>query len=130
MFKRINSIMAIAAALTITAAVASAAEPMPFNQQAFMKAKSEGKTVLVDFHADWCPVCRKQASVLPDVLKHDSYQNVVAFTANFDSEKKLEKKLKVNHQSTLVVFKGEKEVARESGVTTADGIEKLLSKGL
>lgn len=130
MKKNIKSVMALAAALVFTALNATAAEPVPFEPQAFTKAKSEGKTILVDFHADWCPVCKKQSTVLPTILKTDMYRDVVAFTADFDSSKKLKKQLKVNHQSTLVLFKGEKEVARESGITATDEIEKLLNKGL
>jgi thioredoxin 1 len=130
MNKYTKSLFALAAALTFSALTATAAEPVPFQPKEFAKAKSEGKTILVDFHADWCPVCRKQSTVLPQVLKTDTYQNVVAFTADFDSEKKLKKQLKVNQQSTLVVFKGEKEIARQSGITSTEDIEKLLNKGL
>lgn len=125
MIKRILTV----AALTIIAAGAMAEDPKPFDHAAFDKAKAEGKTVLVDFDAGWCPVCKKQAEVIPQVLKRDKFQQVMVFKADFDSQKELKKQLKITHQSTLVLFKGEKEVGREQGITSASAISELLEKG-
>ena len=130
MIKRIVSLAAIVAALTVTATAAMTDGTKPFDANAFAMAKAEGKTVLLDFHADWCPVCRKQAEVLPQVLSREKFENVVVFKANYDSENELKQQLGINHQSTLVVFKGEKEVGREAGVTTVAAISQLLEKGL
>jgi len=130
MIKHIVSLAAIVAALTATTAGVLAGEPRPFTQEAFTMAKAEGKTVLVDFHASWCPVCKKQAAVIPRVLQEEKFREVVVFTADYDTEKDLERQLKVNGQSTLVLFKGEKEVGREQDITTPAAIGKLLTKGL
>jgi thiol-disulfide isomerase/thioredoxin len=129
MIKRIALCVAAVAMLTLTTSLL-AGETQPFNQELFAKAKMDGKTVLVDFHATWCPVCKKQAEAIPQVLKEEQFKEVVALTADYDMEKELKKQLKVGGQSTLVVFKGEKEVAREQGITSAAAIGKLLAKGL
>lgn len=130
MIKQILSRAAVASAFTVMTAVTLAGEPKAFDQMAFTKAKAEGKTVAVAFHADWCGVCKKQAAVIPQILKEDKFQEVLVFTADYDKEKELKKQLKVAGQSTLVVFKGEKEVGREQGITAAASISKLLAKGL
>jgi thioredoxin 1 len=129
MIKRIVSCIATVAMLTVTTGLL-AGEARPFDREVFTKAQMEGKTVLVDFHATWCPVCKKQAEAIPQVLKEEQFKDVVALTADYDMEKDLKKQLKVSGQSTLVVFKGEKEVAREHGITSASAISKLLAKGL
>jgi len=130
MIKRMLTVAAGVAALTLVTAAAMAEEPRPFDREAYAKAKAEGKTVLVDFDASWCPVCKKQAEALPQVLKQDKFQRVVVFKADYDSQKELKKQLKITHQSTLVLFKGRKEVGREQGITTASAIGELLEKGL
>ena len=130
MIKHIISLAAVVSALMVMTTLALAGEPKAFDQEAFMKARAEGKTVAIAFHADWCAVCKKQAAVIPLVLKEDKFQKVVAFTADYDKEKELKEQLKVSGQSTLVVFKGEREVGREQGITAAAAIENLLTKGL
>ncbi len=130
MIKRMLSMAAGLAALTIITASAIAEDPRPFDREAFDHAKAEGKTILVDFHAGWCPVCKKQAEAIPQVLKQAKFQQVIVFKADYDSEKDLKKHLKITHQATLVLFKGEKEVGREQGITTVSAIGELLEKGL
>ncbi len=122
--------ISVAAIVVALAATAVAQEPKPFDREVFEKAKADGKTVLVDFHADWCPVCKKQAEVIPQVLSQDKFQQVVVLKADYDLEKELKQQLKITHQSTLVLFKGEKEIGREQGITTASAIGELLEKGL
>jgi thioredoxin len=129
MIKRIASCIATVAMLTLTTSLL-AEEARPFDREVFTKAQMEGKTVLLDFHATWCPVCKKQAEVIPQVLKEEQFKDVVALTADYDTEKELKKELKVSGQATLVVFKGEKEVAREHDITSVAAISKLLAKGL
>jgi thioredoxin 1 len=130
MIKRMLSLATGVATLVIITTGVLADEPKPFNRQAFDKAKADGKTVVVDFDAGWCPVCKKQAEAIPQVLKRDKFQRVVVFKADYDTEKELKKQLKITHQSTLVLFKGKKEVGREQGITTASAIGELLAKGL
>ena len=87
MIKHIISLAAVVSALMVMTAGTLAGEPKAFDQEAFTKAKAEGKTVAVAFHADWCAVCKRQAAVIPLVLKEDKFQKVVAFTADYDKEK-------------------------------------------
>lgn len=128
--KHIVSLTFAVIAVAVTTAGVFAGEAKPFNQEAFTKAKAEGKTVLVDFHASWCSVCKKQAMAIPQVLKKEKFKDVIVLSVDYDTEKELKEELKVSGQSTLIVFKGEKEVGREQGITSPTAIETLLSKGL
>jgi len=105
--------------------LASAAE-LPFNQAQFDAARAAGKPVAVVFHADWCPTCRAQAPVLKQLMESPAFKSVTLYVANFDTEKSLKRSLGVTQQSTIVVFKGGKEVARSTGDTQEDSLAALL----
>jgi thiol-disulfide isomerase/thioredoxin len=111
-------------------AMAASSASMPFEQAAFDKAVAAGGPVIVQFHADWCPTCRAQAPLVKQELAEPKMKDVKFFVANFDTEKDLKKALKVSTQSTFVVFKGGKEVARSTGQTTLGAIDATFSKAL
>ena len=81
------------------------------------------------FHADWCPTCRAQDKVLQS-LKTEKGLDLTVLTVNYDTEKDLKRRFKVNMQSTLVVLKGKKEEARLVGDTSADDIRDALKTAL
>jgi len=85
--------------------------------------------VAVLFHADWCPTCRAQDKVLQS-LKSESGLDLTVLVANYDTETDLKRRFKINSQSTFVVLKGQKEVARLVGVTSSDGIRAALKAAL
>jgi thioredoxin 1 len=130
MNKYIPSFAALVVALNLITVSTMAGEIQPFNETAFTDAKTAGKTVLLDFHADWCPVCKKQGPILQSLVQEDKYKDVVAFKADYDSETALKKQLKVKDQSTLIVFKGDRVVSRATWVTNEDKIRALIDKGL
>lgn len=116
-------------AALLFSALASAGS-MPFDQAAYAKAVAGGGPVIVQFHADWCPTCKAQAPIVSEVLNETKMKSVMLFVANFDTEKALKKALNVSTQSTFVVFKGSKEVARSTGQTSRGEIEATFAKAL
>lgn len=106
--------------------ISSASTLEPYSQSAFEKAQSEGKVILLDFYASWCPTCRKQHAVLPGVLVDDAFKDLVALQVDYDDSDALQKALKVTSQSTFVLFKGKEEVGRATGLTDAAQIRELL----
>jgi thiol-disulfide isomerase/thioredoxin len=126
----IPSFAALVVALNLITISAMAGEILPFNETAFTAAKTAGKTVLLDFHADWCPVCKKQGPILQSLVQEDKYKDVVAFKADYDSETALKKQLKVKDQSTLIVFKGNTVVSRATWITDENKLRALIDKGL
>lgn len=126
--KLITTLLSGLAALTLS--LSALAAEVPFNQAQFDQALAAGKPVVVDFAADWCPVCRAQKPVIAAILQEPAMAGVTLFVANFDTEKELKKSLKVAGQSTLVVFKGGKEVTRSSGQTHHDQLQALLAQAL
>lgn len=106
------------------------AHELPFNQAQFDAARSAGKPVAVVFHADWCPTCRAQAPVLKELTETPALKSLTLYVANFDTEKALKRSLGVTQQSTIVVFKGGKEIARSTGETQRAPLERLLRQAV
>ena len=98
----------------------------PFTAEAFKSAMQEGKTTLVFFHAPWCPVCKAQE---PKVLAHlnGDHKDIVAFKVDYDTNAGLRKEMKVDKQSTLILYRGATEVARLSYKSDAASIDELFS---
>ncbi|MFH0934259.1 MAG: thioredoxin family protein [Pseudomonadota bacterium] len=102
----------------------------PFTQNKLDALNQSGKPVLVHVHADWCPTCRAQDKVLGELLPSGDFKGITALRVDFDEQKPVVKSFGVMYQSTLIVFKGGKEVARVTGETDRDKIAALLRKAL
>jgi thioredoxin 1 len=118
----------LAFALTSIASLALAGDIKPFNQQEFDQLTKEGKPVVLDISAPWCPTCKAQKPIIDGLMKQPAYKDVTLMTIDFDTAKPTLKTFKVNMQSTLVAFKGDKEVGRSVGDTSPAGLEGLIKK--
>ncbi len=125
----VNRLIALAAfALIAIAPFSSAEAAMAFDKQAFKAAQIEGKPILLEITAPWCSVCRKQQPIIKSLEEGGKLPGLKVFNIDFDSSKELLKELSVNSQSTLIVYKGNKEVGRSTGSTDAKEIEALVMK--
>ncbi len=118
-----------AVALSFAAALAWAGEAA-FSQAAFDRAIADGRPVIVDFQASWCPTCKAQKPIVDALLREPRMQGVTLFAADYDTESALKKQLRVAQQSTFVVFKGGREIARSTGETNREAIAALFAKAL
>lgn len=106
---------------------------MPFSEyqpEGFIKLLASGNPVVVHVHADWCAVCRAQMPVMDRVLSSAAYKGVRAVRVNFDREKRFLADYKVVRQSTIIVFKGGKEIARLSYDSDPERIEQTLARAI
>jgi thioredoxin 1 len=94
------------------------------------KAEASGKSYALAFHADWCPTCRAQAKVFDQLKTDPALKNVTIYNVDYDGETELKKSLKVRGQSTVIVYKGTKEMARSVADTSVDGLKQILAKSL
>lgn len=117
-------------ALSSLASIAMAGDIKPFSQQDFDQLTKAGQPVVLDISAPWCPTCKAQKPIIDGLMKQPAYKDVTLMTIDFDSAKPTLKKFKVTMQSTLVAFKGDKEVGRSVGDTTPEGLEGLVKKTL
>jgi thiol-disulfide isomerase/thioredoxin len=131
MISRRSLFAAIALSFGLLGALpASAADWQPFDAAAFATAQKEGKSILVDIFAAWCPVCRAQNPILVQMTREPKFDKLVVFKIDFDTQKDAVRALKATSQSTLIVFKGETEKGRSVGDTNPGSIEALLDQAL
>lgn len=121
--------LTLAASLAL-AGSAHAIDAKPFNQAAFDAAKAAGKPVLVEVSAPWCSVCKAQKPILSELTARPKFKDLAFFEVDFDSQKDVLRALNVQKQSTLISFKGSKEVGRSTGDTNKASIEDLLNKAI
>ncbi len=126
MFKFFRSLLLF----SFFAAGAALAGGQPFDRVAFDALQKQGKPILVTIHADWCPTCKAQEPIVSELLKTPELQGIAALRVDFDQQKDVVKMFKAQYQSTLIVFKGGKEVGRSTGDTKKESIAALLKKAI
>ena len=124
-------LLAIVASVALLGALpASAAEWKPFDAAAFAQAQKDGKSILVDIFAAWCPVCRAQNPILVQLTREPKFKDLVVFKVDFDTQKNDVRALKAISQSTLIAYKGETETGRTVGDTNPASIAALVESAL
>jgi len=114
--------------ISLFVAAAAWAAGNPYDQAGFDAAQAAGKPILVEIHANWCPTCRAQEPIISELLREPKHAGFVVLRVDFDNQKDVAKRFRAQYQSTLIVFKGEKEVARSTGETRKDAIAAQLAK--
>ena len=103
------------------------AKETTFNKALFDKAQLEGKIVVVSSWTKYCSSCASQMKVL-DKAKKD-FENIEYF--KFDvKNKEIANLLNVQYQTTLLIFKDNKEVYRSIGETTKDLIYEAIESSI
>ncbi len=119
-----------AAALAIGApATARAFEIEPYDAATAQKAIASGKPVIVHIYASWCLQCHAQASILDGLKADKTYDGVKFFRVDYDAQKDVVAKLNCP-RSTVIAYKGGKEVSRMSWGTSEDSVVKVLKTAL
>ena len=105
----------------------SIAKETTFNKELFDKAQSEGKIVIVSSWIKYCTSCASQMKVL-DKAKND-FENIEYF--KFDvRNKEISNLLNVQYQTTLLIFKNNKEIYRSVGETSKDLIYQAIQSSI
>ena len=94
-----------------------------YKKELFNKALSDGKVVVVSSWVKYCSSCASQVKIL-NIAKNE-FDNIEYFT--FDvKNKEIAKFFNVQYQTTLLIFKDNKEVYRSIGETTKELIYDAL----
>ena len=98
-----------------------------FNIDSFNKAQSEGKIVVVSSWIKYCTSCASQMKILNKAK--NEFDNIEYFA--FDvRDNKIAKLFNVEYQTTLLIFKNNKEVYRSIGETTKKLIYDALKSSI
>ena len=105
-----------------------------FDKSLFDKAQSEGKVVIVSSWIKYCSSCASQMKVLKKAknkgeLSDIKFDNIEYFS--FDvTNKEIADLFNVQYQTTLLIFKDNKEVYRSIGETTEDLIYEAIKASI
>ena len=98
-----------------------------YSKKLFDKAISDGKVVVVSSWIKYCSSCAGQMKVLKKAKK--DFDNIEYFA--FDvTNKEIAKFFNVQYQTTLLIFKDNKEVYRSIGETTKELIYEALKSSI
>ncbi len=98
-----------------------------FDEELFKKAQSEGKVVVISSWIKYCSSCASQMKVL-NTVKND-FENIEYFTFEI-TNKKISSLLNVQYQTTLLIFKDNKEVYRSIGETSREEIYTAIKNSI
>ena len=105
-----------------------------FNKKLFDKAQSEGKIVIVSSWIKYCSSCASQMKVLNQAknegrLLDVKFENIEYFS--FDvTNKEIADLFNVKFQTTLLIFKDNKEIYRSIGETKKEAIYKAIKSSI
>jgi thioredoxin 1 len=105
-----------------------------FNKELFDKAQSEGKFVVVSSWIKYCTSCASQMKIL-NKAKYEGellgikFDNIEYFSFNV-TNKEIANLLNVQYQTTLLIFKDNKEVYRSVGETTENLIYEAIKSSI
>ena len=98
-----------------------------YSKELFNKALSEGKVVVVSSWIKYCSSCAGQMEVLKKAKK--DFENMEYFA--FDvTNKEIAQFFNVQYQTTLLIFKDNKEVYRSIGETSKELIYDALKSSI
>jgi thioredoxin-like negative regulator of GroEL len=124
-FRQIATAIALTTSLTLPAA---AAQIRDYDQATFDAAVAQGKPVLIDVTAWWCPVCASQRSTISHTVENNhAFDNLLILHVNYDRQRPIWKSMGVNWQATLIGFDHGHEVGRLTFVTNREMINALLA---
>tara|TARA_Y100000996_G_scaffold244924_1_gene192632 strand:+ start:4282 stop:4653 length:372 start_codon:yes stop_codon:yes gene_type:complete len=96
-----------------------------FNEKLFKKAQLDGKVVVISSWVKYCSSCASQMKVLNKA--NEEFDNIEYYA--FDvTNKKIANLFNVEYQSTILIFKDNKEVYRSIGKTNKKEIYNIIKK--
>ena len=127
LFRIIMKILAFFILLISTSSFAGEYETN-FNIEKFKFAQNNGKIVVIHSWNKSCSTCAKQKPILEKAKK--DFQNVIFMNFEQIKNRDIAKLLKIDYWTTIVVYKDNKELAREIGLYKEEDIYNLIKKGI
>ena len=129
-----RTFLATSASLALIPAFAHAGDMVDHTPAEIEAALADGKTVFVDFAADWCSTCKRQARVINALREaNPAYDEAILFVrVDWDDfgNHEFTTSRNIPRRSTLILLRGEEELGRIVAGTAEDQIQELMDMGL
>jgi len=99
-----------------------------FSIEIFEEAKASGKTIVINSYEVWCGTCGKQTKILDQAEKE--FKDIVFLSYEQSKNENIAKQLGIKFWTTIVIYKGDNEVARIVGQTNKKIIYAAIQKGV
>lgn len=119
--------------LLATGSFALAADTIDYKPGLVKQALASGKTVFIDYAADWCTTCKSQERTIKALRDENPDYNGIMFVRvdwDEDASSPISTDYNIPRRSTLLVLKGDQELGRIVAGTGRGQIKKLLDTGL
>jgi len=126
--------LASSSAMIALPMMARAAQFVDYQPGMIQAALAEGRTVFVDYAADWCSTCKRQERVI-NALRSENpvYDEAMLFVrVDWDDFRSHEvtRSRGVPRRSTLLVLRGDQELGRLVAGTSQSQIKALMDLGV
>lgn len=91
----------------------------------FFEIIKQDKPVLIDFYATWCGPCKMMSPILADV-KNELGEKITIIKVDVDKNQSLATKFQIRGVPTLVLYKNNQMVWRQSGVIQKNELVNII----
>ena len=114
--------------LISTNAFSTENQRLNFTIETFEEAKKNGETIVVTAWNKYCGTCKRQKVVLDQAEK--DFKDILFLYYSHPKMMNVAKYLKIDHRSTILVYKGNEEVSRTLGQVDKSVIYLNIKKGV
>ena len=114
--------------LFVCTSVGAVEKKTNFTTEIFEEAKASGKTIVVNSYEVWCRTCSKQTKILIQAKKE--FKDIIFLSYEQSKNKNIAQLLGIKFWTTIVVYKGNNEIARIVGQTDKKIIYSAIQKGI
>ena len=101
-----------------------------YTQQEFDGLLEQGKPVIVHIHADWCGTCKAQDVQIHAAMSSPEFRDITFFEVDYEVQRKAVKFFNARMQSTIIVFRQGREIARSVAERDPAELQAFLKKAL
>jgi len=101
-----------------------------FTTERYEQLQQEEAVFMVEVWASWCSTCRAQGKALETLQQEEQFADVTILRLDWDEQKDEAGKLNAWRQSTLIMNKGDKEMARVVAETREANLRSFMESGL
>ncbi len=77
---------------------------LDYNAAQYAQALASKQDIVLDFHADWCHVCRDNEPIIRNAVSALNKPDLVVFIVDYDNAKDLRREFNVVTQTTLIMI--------------------------